>query len=223
MAFFNCYGIGGGGGESDVLVSAGSSYDNYGNTVTDYDNLCTVFLHEGETIVFVINHRSALTLPQGVSLIVTSQDTAGTSNQRLTFAKYTAEQDEIKTFVFTVASAGRTSLDYAIFQNATITYTGDFYLRSSGAVHELNAPTKPSGAKLLWGMAAPTKTNNLVDGIQTTPADIYQISWGNSDNSNKVARGGAFYDDGSGAVNRTFGEYYATGNSDLIIDAVEIS
>lgn len=209
-----------GGGDTSGIVTAGSSFEDYNKSTQDNDITIELLLKTGDIVVFVVNHRSALTLPTGVELIHTNPG-IGSSNQALTFAKYTAAADEVKVFTFTVAAAGRKQLEYAVFRNVTITYTGDFYAAETAAVTSITAPTKQPGEILLWGFNASTKNSGNTDGIQTTPADIYKIAWPNAAGSDIVARGGAFYDDGTGAINRTFSNVYG-GTSTMQIDAVKI-
>ena len=211
-----------GGGDTSGIVTAGSSFEDYNASTTDKDIRVELFLKAGDIVVFILNTRSTLTLPTGVELIHACPG-IGTANQALTFAKYTALTDEVKVFVFTVATADRKFVEYAVFRNVTITYTGDFYAVESSTVSSITAPTKQAGEILLWGFNAPTKQNNVTDGVQTTPADLFKIAWPDALGGNVLARGGAFYDDGTGATSRTFSNVASGSTSPMQIDALTIT
>lgn len=214
-------------GEARTIVSSSISYEGYGESGIKSIHL-PLLLKENDTVVFAITSRSTLTLPTGVVQLYESVDTWNTVNQKLTFAKYTANQDELKEFAFYQSSENRFFVSYCIFNDVTVTYSGNFnmiYDTTDSSRIKYDVPNKTDKKMLFWTFSVATYSGGNAVILKSNPNDIYRISW-ISGYDNTAPRHVSFLDDGTGAITRYFeteGTGYNICEQTCVIDALEIT
>lgn len=177
----------------------------------------------GDIVLATITARSALTLPESLTLLNTS-DAFSSSNQTLSFAYQKITVNGEYSYTIQQASAGRLYLNLIVLRGfADIGYTGKYYNISETEVASTNpiAPaSKDEGDMLIWGCSANLWTNTADYGKWVcTPNDLTIICL---DSTTTAPRQANFIDMGKGAVNHTFYPSPNSTGTPCVVDAVEL-
>lgn len=114
----------------------------------------TIEAEAGDIIVATITVRSALTLPDNLTLLSTS-DGFGDYPQTMSFAYEQAEESGTYSYTVGQASAGRIYLNLVALKGVeSVSYSGDFHTVCTDAVTTVTPPENTEGKALLWGCSA---------------------------------------------------------------------
>lgn len=191
--------------------------------VSDTSIVGSVTADVGDIVLATITARSALTLPESLTLLNTS-DAFSSSNQTLSFAYQKITVNGEYSYTIQQASAGRLYLNLIVLRGfADIGYTGKYYNISETEVTSTNpiAPaSKDEGDMLIWGCSANLWLNTADYGKWVcTPNDLTIICL---DSTTTAPRQANFIDMGKGAVNHTFYPNPDSTGSPCVVDAVEL-
>lgn len=207
-----------GGGSG--FITAGNAYYFNESEYRSAKQTVDCYAEIGDTIIFVISHKATLTYPSGVSEIATCQ--YNSNGIKLTFAKFNVVNDGMQRFKFTQSESGDFFITYARFKGlSTATYTGNFATQVGDYVGNFTVPDKTQGQILLWGCTEYAWGDGNPSQWTTTPNDIIYLGWetnGVIQSLELRPRCCAFYDDGSGAVSRSFTR--CVGSVAPVVDAI---
>lgn len=196
-------------------------YGNFPRAVTDRPTI-NINLKAGDTIVFLMSHRSSISvsIPDDCTLIAQSSDGSGGS-QYLSFIKYTALTDELKNFTFSLSAASdRFYLSFIILNNVSISYSGNYYRNNSQYSYDITY-AKPANTRLILGSTSYSWNTSADVGWSVTPSDVIKIQLPDS-KGESAPRQAMFFADSGDAENITisFDNY---GTTNWISDAVEVT
>lgn len=183
---------------------------------------CSIYASKGDRILATISVRSALILPDALTLLSTSE--AFESNQTLSFAYCNVTETGMHTLDIQQASAGRIYVNLIVLRgDFEFKYTGDFYALYTSFISGNSPATPPSkkeGQMLIWGCSADLwSVAGPYGEWQVSPRDMLEV---NLDEAYTAPRQANFVDFGSADLSHTFWPAPYTTGSTCCIDAVEI-
>lgn len=186
---------------------------------------CSIEATAGDKILATISVRSALVLPENLTLLNTSADFVG--GQTLSFAHTTVTTSGTQTFNIGQASAQRIYVNLIVLRGAfEFKYTGAYYTIRTDTVTSSNPvtpPAKPQSKLLIWGCSAYYWLTSTGEKWYTSPDNMPSVSLSPSATMPRLYNFIEFINFGEPPTSHTFWPTPSSGGSPCCVDAVEIT